>query len=341
MTAEHTRLTAALRELRTRAGLSLAALAARTAYSKSSWERYLNGKAMPPRQAVRDLCRIAGEPDGRLLALWEIAESEWSGRAAGLGPASASASFVAPAGARPRAGEGRRSPGAGRSLGRRGKLMLVLTSVYTVIAGGVALTLLLLPNRDAGQGEPLSSSSSYVLAPRCHGAACEGRDPMRMVCGIAPDSLTTYRTATGAQVELRYSEKCGASWARMWGARIGDRVDVTAGGPTREVRTVDRVDVETYVYTEMTAARPGSVVRSCFRPAAAGGERECFDARVGAAVTSRPPSAPQGLSAGARRPALQCPARSASPSFRSPSAISSGVCVTKHSRSVARSGSPA
>ncbi|MET7292460.1 DUF2690 domain-containing protein [Streptomyces griseoloalbus] len=312
MTAEHTRLSAALRELRTRTGLSLAALAARTAYSKSSWERYLNGKAMPPRQAVRDLCRIAGEPDGRLLALWEIAESEWSGRAAGLGPASAPAAVPAsgpavvpaspaavvpatgPTGSRSRPGGRRQGPGPERSFGRRGRLMLVLTSVYTVIAGGVALALvlLLLPDRDAGQGEPMSSSSSYVLAPRCHGAACEGRDPVRMVCGIAPDSLTTYSTATGAQVELRYSEKCGASWARMWGARIGDRVDVTAGGPTREARTVDRVDVETYVYTEMTAARPGSVVRSCFWPAAAGGERECFDARVGAAVTSRPPSTP-------------------------------------------------
>lgn len=281
LTAEHTRLTAALRELRARTGLSLAALADRTAYSKSSWERYLNGKAMPPRQAVRDLCRIAGEPDGRLLALWEIAESDWSGRAAVLAPASVPAAPSAPA-------EPRRSPGAGRSPGRWGGLLVVLTSVYTVIAGGVALGFLLLPHRDAGRGEPQSSSSSsYVLAPRCHGATCEGRDPVRMVCGVAPDSLTTYRTATGAHVELRHNAKCGASWARMWGARIGDRVDVTVDGPTREVRTVDRIDAETYVYTEMTVAGPGSIVRACFRPAAAGGERECFDARVGAAVTGR------------------------------------------------------
>ncbi|MCZ9342799.1 helix-turn-helix domain-containing protein, partial [Streptomyces sp. TRM76130] len=59
MSTEQTRLTAALRELRARTGLSLAALAERTAYSKSSWERYLNGKILPPRQAVRELCRIA------------------------------------------------------------------------------------------------------------------------------------------------------------------------------------------------------------------------------------------------------------------------------------------
>ncbi|MFF9489923.1 MULTISPECIES: DUF2690 domain-containing protein [unclassified Streptomyces] len=278
MTTEHTRLTAALRELRARTGLSLAALAERTVYSKSSWERYLNGKAMPPRQAIRELCRVAGEPDGRLLALWEIAESAWSGRAAVLAPDP----VPAPAPAGPRCGPGTEA-GSGRSRGRWGRLLVVLVSVYAVIAGGVALGFLLLPHRDPGPGEPLSSSS-YVLAPRCHGDTCEGRDPMRMVCGVDPDSLATYRAPTGAHVELRYSEECGAIWARMWGARIGDRVDVTVDGPPREVRAADRIDAETYVYTEMTAARPGSTVRACFRPAADGGERECFEARVGAAA---------------------------------------------------------
>ncbi|UNO40315.1 XRE family transcriptional regulator [Streptomyces sp. MST-110588] len=78
--AECVRLAAGLRELRERTGLSLAGLAGRTPYSKSSWERYLNGKKLPPRQAVEALCRLAGEPAGRLLALWELAEQAWSGR---------------------------------------------------------------------------------------------------------------------------------------------------------------------------------------------------------------------------------------------------------------------
>ncbi|MCZ1006251.1 helix-turn-helix domain-containing protein [Streptomyces lydicus] len=42
----------------------MAALAERTAYSKSSWERYLNGKQLAPRQAVEALCKAAGEPAG-------------------------------------------------------------------------------------------------------------------------------------------------------------------------------------------------------------------------------------------------------------------------------------
>ncbi|MFD4523155.1 DUF2690 domain-containing protein [Streptomyces sp. NPDC058470] len=113
-------------------------------------------------------------------------------------------------------------------------------------------------------------------------------DPMRMDCGSGPDTLTTYRTATGAHVELRYSEKCGASWARMWGTRIGDRVEVTAAGPTHDVRIGDKEDTETYVYTGMTAAHPGSTVRACFQPASADGERECVEARVGGAATGEP-----------------------------------------------------
>ena len=287
MTAEHTRLAAALRELRAGAGLSLAALAERTAYSKSSWERYLNGKSLPPRQAVQDLCRLANEPDGRLLALWEIAESHWSGRAVAPapGPPADESPQPHPQEAPPPAGTGRRRLGAGR-------LLVVLASAYTVIVGGAAaLLFLLLPDSEAKENASLPASVPFSLAPECHGAACEGRDPMRLICGIDPETFASYRTATGAHVELRHSKKCGASWARTWGAEIGDRVDVTAGGPTHSVRIRNNDDAATFIYTEMTEVRPGSTVRACFRPASADGERECFEARVGEAVTTtRPPS---------------------------------------------------
>ncbi|MFD6277530.1 DUF2690 domain-containing protein [Streptomyces sp. NPDC060209] len=280
MTAEHTRLTAVLRELRDRTDLSLAALSQRTTYSKSSWERYLNGKSLPPRQAVRELCQVAKEPDGRLLALWEIAESDWSGRAAVPAPVPAAEEL------RPQLQEPPSPSGTRRPRGSMSGLMVVLASACAVVVGGVALVLFLLPDREAREGEPLSASTPYSLAPQCHGAACEGRDPMRMLCGIGPGTLTTYRTTTGAHVELRYSKKCGASWARVWGARIGDRVEVTAGGPSHSVRIMDAVDAETYVYTGMTAAQPGSTVRACFRPASADSERECAEARVGEAAAT-------------------------------------------------------
>ncbi|MFD5392698.1 helix-turn-helix domain-containing protein [Streptomyces sp. NPDC127097] len=67
-----------LRRLKDHSGLSLAALAARTPYSKSSWERYLNGKKLPPAGAVEALARLCGADVTRLLALHEVAAQAWS-----------------------------------------------------------------------------------------------------------------------------------------------------------------------------------------------------------------------------------------------------------------------
>ncbi|MET9772394.1 DUF2690 domain-containing protein [Streptomyces sp. NPDC006415] len=281
MTPEHARLVAALRELRAGAGLSLAALAERTAYSKSSWERYLNGKALPPRQAVQELCRLADRPPGRPLALWEMAESRWSGRSAATPqPASSSSTGSSAEGPPPRPVEAATTDGPRRRLGRS-RLLVLLASVYSVIVGGVAVVLLvLLPESEAPRAEPSPSSVPFSFAPLCHGAACEGRDPMRLICGIGPDTLATHRTATGAHVELRHSEKCGATWVRTWGTEIGDRVEVTADGPTHSVRIGNAEDAAAFVYTAMTEATVGGTVRACFRPASADHERECFEARV-------------------------------------------------------------
>ncbi|MFI9565462.1 helix-turn-helix domain-containing protein [Streptomyces rishiriensis] len=69
-----------LRQLKDGTGLSLAALGARTAYSKSSWQRYLNAVQPPPRQAVAALCRVAGLAGAdaeRHVVRWELAVEAW------------------------------------------------------------------------------------------------------------------------------------------------------------------------------------------------------------------------------------------------------------------------
>ena len=69
-----------LRQLKDGTGLSLAALGARTAYSKSSWQRYLNAVQPPPRQAVAALCRVAGidkDEAERFGVRWELAVQAW------------------------------------------------------------------------------------------------------------------------------------------------------------------------------------------------------------------------------------------------------------------------
>ncbi|MGW6903670.1 DUF2690 domain-containing protein [Streptomyces sp. NPDC054940] len=272
---ERARLAATLRELKDRTSLSLVGLAAKTSYSKSSWDRYLNGRTLPPRDAVQKLCRLAGEPEGRCLALWEIAEAEGSGRGGGNQCVDSP-----PLPSRPEV-----TPPHPQEV-RSATAIAVLAAVCAIAVGGLATVVLLLPYRDGEPRSSLSPSSSPAApGPRCRGAVCEGRSPMQMKCGAAPTTVAAHRTATGAWMELRYSEECGTSWARMWRTRIGDRIEMTAGerndrgSPVRSAEVQDSVDADSYLYTPMTVADPGTVVRACFRPVA-GGEGECFDARV-------------------------------------------------------------
>ncbi|KQX70734.1 XRE family transcriptional regulator [Streptomyces sp. Root1310] len=306
---EGDRLASVLRELRARTGLSMAGLAARTAFSKSSWERYLNGRALPPRTAVEELCRLADEPVGRCLALWEIAESEWGGRARQAEPARPAHPATAPPppalpAAQPTTSATAIDPGTGAGAGagaatatatataedratpvghRGAAAVAVLASASAAVFGAIALTLFLLPGQHgAPQPAAQPAASPSVTGPRCRGTACEGGSPMDMRCATAPETLAERVTATGASVQLRYSRECGTSWTRMWGARIGDRIESEAVGGVRTYRAEveDRAEADTYVHTAMTATRPGTLVRTCYTPTADGG-RECFEARVG------------------------------------------------------------
>jgi transcriptional regulator with XRE-family HTH domain len=74
------RLVVSLRAVKDQSGLSTAALGRRTAYSRSSWDRYLNGRARPPERAVAALAQLAGVDPTRLLAEREVAEVAWAQR---------------------------------------------------------------------------------------------------------------------------------------------------------------------------------------------------------------------------------------------------------------------
>jgi transcriptional regulator with XRE-family HTH domain len=132
-----------LRRLKDRTGLSLASLGARTAYSKSSWHRYLNAGQPPPRHAVRALCGLAGVTDTdaeRVNVRWELAVQAW--------PRSVSVP-ARPAGAQEydedptlpwwdTPPEQKEKPGDGRLLRYAGLLLLLLflTAVVGVVAFG-------------------------------------------------------------------------------------------------------------------------------------------------------------------------------------------------------------
>lgn len=66
-----------LRRMKDDSGLSLDQLAVRTGYSVSSWERYLGGRLLPPREAAEALAGLVGADQVRLLVLYEAAAEVW------------------------------------------------------------------------------------------------------------------------------------------------------------------------------------------------------------------------------------------------------------------------
>ncbi|MFJ1585550.1 helix-turn-helix domain-containing protein [Streptomyces sp. NPDC088197] len=73
------RLAVQLRRMKDRGGLTVPALAARTAQSAESWEKYLNGRQLPPLDAVEVLAQASGADYDRVGALWKLAEKAATG----------------------------------------------------------------------------------------------------------------------------------------------------------------------------------------------------------------------------------------------------------------------
>ncbi|MFI1185571.1 DUF2690 domain-containing protein [Streptomyces californicus] len=74
-----------LRGLVGRSGLTIDALAARTGCDTASWEEYLDGRRLPPREAVVGLAEVTGIPQHHLTSVWEQAERAWSRAGTGQG----------------------------------------------------------------------------------------------------------------------------------------------------------------------------------------------------------------------------------------------------------------
>ncbi|MET8413015.1 DUF2690 domain-containing protein [Streptomyces sp. NPDC005195] len=263
------RLAAVLKESKQRTGLSLAQLANATTFSKSSWERYLNGKSLPPRSAVKELCRLAGEPADHPLALLDIARTDGTGRAAGTDRAGrtgqadrtegtgttqgtpavrqrtgtrtdtpASALAIAP----PDTGPSETVPseavpsddGHIRTSPTGGQAGYRRATVLTALASVCAVVLgtVVLTHLPPSPREKASPSPTPPPATGalCRHTACRNKDPITTKCAADPLTLAEHETTTGAWIQIRYSRECGTSWARMWGAAVDDRVEIRAAG---------------------------------------------------------------------------------------------------------------
>ncbi|KAB7852804.1 helix-turn-helix domain-containing protein [Streptomyces mobaraensis NBRC 13819 = DSM 40847] len=147
-----------LRRLKDRSGLSLAALAAKTSYSRSSWERYLNGRQLPPRGAVEELARVCGADPARLLVLHEIAEEAWpsAASAASASLATSAASGTSPTPASP--------PDAVGLQEARRRLWLYVAAVAVLVVALAAALLAARPWKD-DDAQPKADAPSAVGSP--------------------------------------------------------------------------------------------------------------------------------------------------------------------------------
>lgn len=256
LSPEGARFVTRLRELKDGAGVSLSVLAERTAYSRSSWDRCLNGRALPPRQAVEGLCRLAGQQPGPLLALRELAELTWGGRPSGDVPPAAAEEETPSASAPERTGDGR----------RRYPLRMVVVTAVLVAAATLPLAWWLAAAVGGGSATPRPTAAVSTTRALCTGRSCQGEDPRATWCSSGSETVAKRRTDSGVWFEVRYRRACRAAWGRMWFSRPGDRLVVTLAGEQREVGDTDPAKTDGYHTTPMLTTDTPRRVSACYVP---------------------------------------------------------------------------
>ncbi|MEV0219334.1 peptidoglycan-binding protein [Streptomyces sp. NPDC050704] len=122
-----------LRRLKDHGELSTRQLAAKTGYSAKSWQRYLNGRSLPPREAVEAMARIGGDDPARLLVMHEIAAQRWAeGRAVATDTPDAPEGFAATP---------EHTPAEQQPYGRHLRAAVTAGAVVTVLSVSAALLL--------------------------------------------------------------------------------------------------------------------------------------------------------------------------------------------------------
>lgn len=255
---ECARLTAELRAMRERSALTLAVLAQESAYSRSSWQRFLNGTALPPWPAVRTLCRLAGESEPQVRALWELAESAWSRRGAiAPAPAAGVQDDPAPDGDAQVIEEPAPAPPAvvHRPFGRAGQPWGLVAAAFAAgLAFCLAVTIVVTRPWAGAADTTAGLAPTSALRVLCTGTACNGHDAGVALCGRQPQTLLHLQTRSGAWLEIRYNPRCGAAWARFWNTHLGDGLTLTVPGqPAQSVIVNDPGSVDTFLYTPMAA----------------------------------------------------------------------------------------
>ncbi|MEU5427079.1 DUF2690 domain-containing protein [Streptomyces olivoreticuli] len=271
-------LAAEMRRLKRESQLSYGRLADRTHYSRSSWERFLNGKQLPTRVAVEQFAAAAGKEDPRaLLALLDAAtererrqDEEPPKADEAIAPAAGPTEAEQPA---PDSGDdGKQEQESGEEdvkgtwnkwdKGLAGRLLRRGYALGLVAAGATAGSLVTVavlggtgtgtsagdPAAQGGAPQPVTSPSVAPavggIKPGCEGDSCLSREPQAMDCHW--DATTVRQTwLRGLHIQLRYSTACEAVWGRIENGTVGDSVTIK-DKRGREEQAAIRVGTDTY-----------------------------------------------------------------------------------------------
>ncbi|WP_262413639.1 helix-turn-helix domain-containing protein [Actinacidiphila acidipaludis] len=181
------RLATQLRRMKDRGGLTVPALAARTAQSVESWERALAGRQLPPLDAVEVLAQASGADYDRVGALWKLAERASTGSGdRGRGKPLPNPDPLDPL-------------GADEGLPRRGRRLLLLATVG-VLAAAALVAVLLTAGPSTGRVPPGSAGPTVTGVgvpeggtPRARGTGTPnpGGGPGRATTTVGPSGSGT------------------------------------------------------------------------------------------------------------------------------------------------------
>ncbi|MDT0615299.1 peptidoglycan-binding protein [Streptomyces lancefieldiae] len=160
-----------LRRLKDHAGLSTRQLAAKTGYSAKSWERYLNGRSLPPREAVEATARVTGDDPARLLALHEVAAERWAPPRGAVPPAESETAVAEPP-----------APTGEQARRRPTRVAVVAGAVTLVLA--VAASVLLAVRLTGGSGDHAHGHGPAPAATAAQATAGGSRSPVTYTCRV-------------------------------------------------------------------------------------------------------------------------------------------------------------
>lgn len=272
------RLVTELSALKGRSRLKLAGLASATAISKSSWERYLNGKQFPPLYAVQALCQAVKEDETECVRLWKLADAAWGRRGHSLAPHADRTCPEAdpdlfqgpPSSERPQAAGPWRALllAASRPINRHPKATAAVVAILCAA--------MLVPAAFIHAARTSAASPAAMRPPVCRLQACEGRNPRTTACED-PVTLAKHTAADGTRLEIRVSPSCRAGWIRAWPTHAGFYLEIS--GPQAHAQWVaypGRPADQQLITTDMIAAPSPSHLRACYHPVRNAPGEECF-----------------------------------------------------------------